>query len=148
MIACTDPNCFNPLRLPIMDYDFWPLKNGLILQNSKMFMIIFLKVPNERLGRGPSFCVEPNFQQCLIKSLLAKLKKRTNILSNKPDQPCQPLNIGDKILKIPLVSLVPKSVILCLSCLTSNLLKVFFSPQNSWSVDRPTAVAVAAKNRR
>ena len=41
-------------------------------------------------------------------------------------QPRQPIHIGGNILKIPLVSLVLKSVILCLTGLTSNFLKKFF----------------------
>ena len=45
---------------------------------------------------------------------------QTQIFSGKPPLRRLPLHMGDKILKIPLVSLVPKSVSLCLSYLTSN----------------------------
>ena len=38
-----------------------------------------------------------------------------------------PLHIGGKIVKIPSVRLVPKSISLCLRGLTSNFLKDFFS---------------------
>ena len=73
-------------------------------------------------------------------------KKKTNILYNKPIQPRQPLHMGGKILKIPLVSLVPKSVSLCQSCITSNLVKRFFFFNIPDLVNRPTAAVVASKN--
>ena len=38
-----------------MKYGFWPLKNRLILLNSKMLLIMFLKGPSESLCPGASF---------------------------------------------------------------------------------------------
>ena len=52
-------------------------------------------------------------------------KNRPIFYKNKPNQSRQPLLIGVIILKITMVSLVPMSVILCVSCLTRNFLKVF-----------------------
>ena len=55
-------NHFNPLWLPsYCSPDLYngigilTTKNGLILQSSKMLMIISLNVPNERLGQGTFF---------------------------------------------------------------------------------------------
>ena len=86
------------------------------------------------------FRVEPNFPRCLIEKLLANQKSGPIFYQNKPNQPCLSLHMGGKILKIPLISLVPKSVSLCLSCLTSNLLKIF-SLKIPDLVHRPTAAA-------
>ena len=52
-----------------------PLKNGLILKNSKMFIIIFLKVPSERLGPGASFLCRTQFS-----TVIGKIKNAENIL--------------------------------------------------------------------
>ena len=62
-----------------------------------------------------------------LKSYWQNKKGDQYFIRNKPNQPCHPVHMVGKILKIPLVRLVPKSVILCLSCLTSNLLNCFFS---------------------
>ena len=49
-----------------------------IQHNSKIFLIIFLKVLSERLGPGASFCVEFNSPRCLIKRYWPNNKQGKN----------------------------------------------------------------------
>ena len=53
--------------------------------------------------------------------------------------------MGGKILKIPFASLMPNSIIMCLRCVTKNLLKVFFFKIPDL-VHRLTPAAVPRKN--
>ena len=59
-------------------------------------MIIFLKVPRERLVLGTLFCVLINSSKKLN---TYKTAKKYHILSNRPHQPCQHQHILGKILK-------------------------------------------------
>ena len=125
-------NCVNPLRLP--SHCSPELYNGIWLLTTqktfyfckikKMFRIFFLC----KISSGRIFCCfKPIFARFLIKSHWLEKKTRNNFDKNLPYQPCQPLNRGGKVLKIPFVSIVPKSVNVWVSCLTTNLLEVLSS---------------------
>ena len=142
-------NCFNPLRLPSkcspnLNNGIWLVTtqkrfNSFKIQNSMIF--INKKKSVKEKDREHLFCVEPNFLQCLVKKLFAK-KQRIFFYKINRISIASLYTEGSKILKMPLVRLVPKSVILFLSRLISNLIEVFSKVSDL--VHRPTAAVLPA----
>ena len=111
-------NCFNPLWLT--SHCSPDLYNGIwLLTSQKQFNFA-------KFQKNYEF-----FPCSLIQSYWENKKIGLIFYKINPTQLHQPLHMGGKILKIPLVSLLPKSVILCISCLTSHLQEKKSS--NFWS---------------
>ena len=86
------------------------------------------------------FCVESIFPRCLIKKLLVKQQKNgLKLYKMNPTSLASLYTWGGKLFKNPLLSFMPKSVILYLSCLTSNLLKAY---RSSGVVKNPRMMAL------
>ena len=130
-------NCFNPLWLPSLcspdSYnELWLLTTQKWCNLAKFQNVYdnFLKSVQKQLRSRHNFFQLTLNVDNVKKKFWGKLINQTHIFGCGPGGLCLPrlpIHIGDKILKIPLVILMPKSVIVCLSCL--NL----FFLQNSWS---------------
>ena len=62
-------------QLSLLVASFVPIKKGLIEQESKNILVIFLKIPCERFGLKAYFCVELNSPRSLIKIIFEKQTK-------------------------------------------------------------------------
>ena len=77
-----------------------------------------------------------------------KTKQKKQYFRNNTQSALLASTHGGQDIKIPIMSLVPRSVSLCQNCLTSNLLKHIFFIDIPDLVNRPIAAAVAHKNCR
>ena len=98
-VTTVSTHCDCPLTVYLnykMEYSFWPLKNGLLLKNSKMVMIIFPKVPYEKLGPGSYFSCWSKFSTMSHKKVIGKTKQKTD-----PINPASLYTWGERYWKIP-----------------------------------------------
>ena len=87
------------------------LKNCLIQHKFQMIMIIFLKVPINKVGLSASFySVDFKSPRCFIQKILAKQKESSLKWSGGPSKPHKPLHTQGKILKNEALSLTGSSI--------------------------------------
>ena len=123
-------NCLSPLGLP--SHCSPDLYNGIwLLATQQQFNFPLTeincgfeekKIPVISKVETQLFLIDWKCQHCFEKDVKRKTIKQTNIFGGGFPLLLLPLHIRGKILKIPLMSLAQKSVILCLCCLTRNLL--------------------------